>query len=120
MPILKMKLYQDWRNKYDEFYDMIENAAITFSMKDKNTGIYKVANKVANLELKKPSSENSKKEYLITYNFSKDDTDTSGIYLGEFKLVFFNEEMQISNELITPIREDLEIHILQSFVKSDL
>lgn len=120
LPTLKMRLYRDGRNDYNRFEEKLENSVITFAMKDEKTGIYKVANKEAKLLLKDPCSENSKKEYYISYDFTSDDTEKPGIYIGEFKIIFLNSEIKPDGELIVPIGEQLYIHVLDSFVKSDV
>jgi hypothetical protein len=120
LPTLKMRLYRDGRNDYNHFEEMIENSVITFAMKDQKTGIYKIANKEAKIILKDPCSENSKKEYYIGYEFTSEDTNKPGIFIGEFKIIFLNSDLQPNGELIVPIGEQLYIHVLDSFVKSDV
>ena len=119
LPILKMRLNRDGRNDYKRFDDLIENAAITFAMKDEATGIYQVANKTAQLMLANPCGTNEK-EYYITYTFTTDDTMKPGVYIGEFQITFIAQDMQSANQLITPISEELYIHVIDSFIKSDI
>lgn len=119
-PVLLLRLYRDGRNEYRNFEDKLERAAITFSMKDVKTGNYKIANKPGKVYLKTPSNENGKKEYYIGYDFSKSDTDKSGMFYGEFKIIFLSENLEPKEELIVPISEDLQIHVIESFVKSDV
>ena len=120
LPSLRMRLYRDVRNDYNHFEDLLENSVITFAMKDEKTGIYKVANKEANIILKNPCDINSKKEYYIVYDFTTDDTNKPGIYLGQFKVTFLNDCMQTNGDLIVPISEELYIHVIDSFIKSDI
>jgi hypothetical protein len=120
LPSLRMKLYRDGRNDYNRFDDLLENSVITFAMKDEKTGIYKVANKEAKIILKDPCDINSKKEYYIVYDFTTDDTNKPGIYLGQFKITFLNDCVQTNGDLIVPIAEELYIHVIDSFVKSDI
>lgn len=120
MPTLKMKLINDGRNDFNKFAEMLENSAITFSMKDEKTGIYKVANKEGKLILKKPAYTDSKREYYIGYDFTPEETNRPGIYIGEFKIIFFNENIEQTGNLIIPIADTLYIHIIESFVKSDV
>lgn len=121
LPKLKMKLFRDGRNDYKNFENLLENCVITFAMKDEVTGIYKIANKEATIELKKPcSTDIFDKEYYIVYNFTQSDTDRPGIYIGEFKITFLDEQLQPNGDLIVPIYEQLYIHVLDSFVKSDI
>lgn len=120
LPTLKMRLYRDGRNDYNRFEELLENSVITFAMKEEKTGIYKIANKEAKIILKDPCSENSKKEYYIAYDFTSEDTEKPGIYIGEFKINFLDTTLQPNGELIVPISEQLYIHILDSFVKNDI
>jgi hypothetical protein len=120
LPSLRMKLYRDGRNDYNRFDDLLENSVITFAMKDEKTGIYKVANKEAKIILKDPCDINSKKEYYIVYDFTTDDTNKPGVYLGQFKITFLNDCIQTNGDLIVPIAEELYIHVIDSFVKSDI
>ena len=120
LPTLKMRLYHDGRSDYNRFDELLENSVITFSMKDQATGIYRIANKEAKIMLKDPCDINSKKEYYIAYDFTEIDTDRPGIYIGEFKIIFLDSRLQPNGSLIAPINEDLYIHIIDSFVKSDV
>lgn len=115
-PILKLKLIKDGRSDYNNFYEKLENATVTFAMKDATNGRLQVANEPGELLLKDGCDEQGDKEYYIAYFFTKDDTDTPGIYIGEFKLVFLDDLSQ----LITPISEELQIHVLPSFVRADV
>jgi hypothetical protein len=119
-PILKMKLFRDGRNDYNKIDELLENASITFAMKDEATGIYKIANEAAKILLKDPCATDLKPEYYIAYEFKPEDTNKPGIYLGEFKIVFFNKDLTTNGDLIVPISEQLYIHVLESFVKSDI
>jgi hypothetical protein len=122
LPTLKLRLYHDGRNDYRRFDEMLENSVITFSMKDQATGIYKIANKEARIMLTDPCdiTGGSDKEYYIAYDFTSEDTEKPGIYIGEFKIIFLNSQLQPNGSLIVPISEELYIHILDSFVKSDI
>lgn len=120
LPVLKMKVFRDGRNDYNRLFDLLENSAVTFAMKEQTTGIYKVTNKEASLSIKKPCSENTEKEYFLSYQFTKTDTDKIGIFIGEFKITLFDENQEVTGELIVPIGEQLYIHVLNSFVKADI
>jgi len=82
LPILKMKVFRDGRSDFKRFEELIENCVATFAMKEEVTGIYKVANKAANIVLENPCTDNGDKHYIITYQFTSSDTNKSGIYLG--------------------------------------
>ena len=44
------------------------------------------------------------------------------MFLGEFKLTLFDlaDPFKVYGELIAPIQEDLYIHIVDSFIKTDI
>jgi hypothetical protein len=42
--------------------------------------------------LKEPCTEDGKREYYIGYQFESSDTNTPGIYIGQFKLNVFDED----------------------------
>ena len=114
LPILQLKLIRDGRNDYNKFYKKLENATVTFAMKDVASGRLQVANEEGMLLLKDGCNEMGQKEYYIGYAFTQDDTKIPGIYTGEFKLIFLDD----MSELITPINEELQIHVIESFVKA--
>lgn len=122
LPILKMKVFRDGRNDFRRFEELIENCVATFAMKDEKTGVYKVANKEANIVLENPCDEDGNKNYIVTYQFTKDDTDKPGIFLAQFKLTLFDlaKPTEVYGELIAPIQEELYIHISDSFIKTDI
>jgi hypothetical protein len=111
LPILKMKVNNDGRNDYKKIIEGLENAAVTFSMKEMecNTCKYKVYNK---LGLVIPVQDECGEiiEYYIGYKFSKKETNQEGIYRGEFRIDFFDD----NTSLLVPIREELIIHVLDS------
>jgi hypothetical protein len=116
LPLLKLQLIKDGRNEYKNFYEKLENAAVTFAMREVSTGRLQVANEEGLLLQKDQCSDNGEKEYYIAYRFTKEDTDTPGIYRGEFKLTFLDDQ----SELIAPVSEDLQIHVIESFVKAEV
>jgi hypothetical protein len=116
LPILQMKVINDGRNDYKKIFDNLENAAVTFSMKEDGCTSckYKVFNKQA---LVIPiQSDCGKTEYYIGYKFTKKDTDKAGVYRGEFKIDFLDDGCS----LIVPIREELFITVIDSFVNSKI
>jgi len=117
LPILKMKVNNDGRNDYKKIFESLENAAVTFSMKEYgcNSCKWKVFNKQA-LIIPAESECGTKEEYYIGYKFTKKETKDSGVYQGEFKIDFFEN----GSTLIVPIREDLIINILDSQTMSKI
>lgn len=114
LPILKMAVINDGRSDYRNIFDNLENAAVTFSMIDPETGIYKIFNKPALIiPVEKEICEDDT-EYYIGYKFTSRDTNKNGIYKAEFKIDFLDD----SCTLIVPIREDLYVYIGDSFTNS--
>ena len=89
LPILQMKVINDGRNDYKKIFDNLENAAITFSMKevDCNTCKYKVFNKQA-LVIPVENEACGVTEYYIGYKFTKNETNMAGTFKAEFKIDF--------------------------------
>jgi len=112
LPILKMKVNNDGRNDYKKIFENLENAAVTFSMKEMDCSSckWKVFNKQGLIIPVTDSECGSEQEYYIGYKFSKKETNEAGVYKGEFKIDFLDDGCT----LIVPIREDLIINILDS------
>ena len=119
LPILRMELYQDGRTDYNRYQQNLVNSVITFSMKDTKTGVYKVVNKAGTLYQKEPCIVDGTPEYYIGYQFTTRDTDCPGVYQAEFKLTVLDQNNNLIGQLITPFGEDLYVHIIDSFIKSD-
>lgn len=117
LPILKMKVNNDGRNDYKKIFDSLENAAVTFSMKEIGCTSckYKVFNKQG-LVIPVQSECGTRTEYYIGYKFTSKDTNQTGVFQGEFKIDFLGDGCG----LIVPIREDLIINILDSFTNSKI
>jgi len=112
LPTLKMQVVKDGRNDFRSFMDSLQNAIITFSMINSDTGMLKIASKPAYITQKFLDNPDAPEEYYIYYNFSPNDTKTPGRYLGEFSIT------TTDGELIVPIRESLFINITPSFIKT--
>lgn len=120
IPILKMAVIDDGRNSYRDLMDQLDNTSITFSMQDYDTGIYKIANKEASVTEVQHYSSNAKKRFYIYYKFDATDTNTEGVYLGQFKIDFLDhtQNHRRTGELIVPIENELYIHVLPTFTYS--
>ena len=119
LPILKMKLVKDGRNDFRNFWSMMENCAITFSMKNTKTNVYKIANVTGEL-IQKATDIGVDDEYYIAYRWQSGDTNEIGVFVGEFNIKFFDTEqnnLEIG-DLKVPIKDNLYIHILDSFTVS--
>ncbi len=107
LPILKMDVVMDGRtDSWKEFYSILDNATIRFSMKSEDNGIQKIFMKDGYLTEKTKSNPDSETEYYIYYKWESKDTIKKGRFIGEFSIILE------SGELISPIRENLYINII--------
>ena len=114
LPVLRMELINDGRNDYNKIYDAIQDAVITFSMKDAETGMMKICNHQAKVKLAK--TDGCEEQYVIEYAWREKDTRKPGIYQGWFEINFNGDLTEYGVEfpfgkLIVPIQEDLMIYI---------
>ena len=114
LPQLRMELIEDGRNDFWKFHDCVQNADITFTMKNMNTGLYKILNAPCYVKLKE--NNGCTEQYVICYDWKKRDTAESGLYEGTFDITFGDD---IKSDVTTypsglqrmPIREKLMINI---------
>ena len=114
LPALRIELINDGRYDFDKIHEALQDAKITFWMKNDETGIMKISN--ADTELKIENSPGCEERIVIQYNWKAKDTKTSGIYKGWFEIDFNGNISQNGIEypngkLIVPIQEDLLIYI---------
>ena len=113
LPLLKMQVVDDGRGEFDSFMSFIETSSIYFSMMDVETGSYKIHLEPAGFVEKTQIDPNAKTEYYIYYKFPKKYTNKVGRYEGEFVL------KNIDGTLVLPIREKLNINIIESNVSEE-
>jgi hypothetical protein len=102
LPILKMDVVRDGRtDSWKDFYSVLDNATIRFSMKSENDGIQKIFMRPAYITEKERRNPDSPREYYIYYKWRGKDTNKKGRFIGEFLIELSN------GELIGPIRENL-------------
>jgi len=107
LPIVKMDVVFDGRtNAGEEFYSIMDNATLRFSMINEDNGIPKVSMKQAYIVAKDKRNPDAPWEYYIYYKWGAKDTNNKGRFLGQFLVVLE------SGELISPIRENLYINII--------
>lgn len=112
LPILSMMLIHDGRHDFHKFHEMIENADITFTMTDIDTGVYKIANSPA--FIKRVDDSCCEDQHLICYQFRKKEVDKPGKYKAFFT-IRFNEDLKNDDYeypqgvLKVPIRDDLNV-----------
>jgi hypothetical protein len=111
LPYLRMELINDGRCDYDKFYEAIQDADITFSMKDSETGLLKVSNAPVTPVLAQETG--CEEKYILEYRWDKKDTRKPGIYEGWFVIKFrgvVSDEIG-AGDLIVPIQEKLMIYV---------
>lgn len=118
LPVLKMQLIRDGRLDFHKFATMLETSTIVFSMVNRDTGIYKISQAPATIMLREAIGDEDP-EYYIAYKFTERDTNEEGVYYGEFKVINSgmcpDDEFNIGS-LKMPVREELFIHILESYI----
>jgi hypothetical protein len=119
LPELKFPLTQHTMEQYDITPDMLENVAVTFSMIDAETGLYRIANAPANLVINNNRANLSYDEehYILTYRFKLKDTKKAGRFLGEFKVDFLGENIGCG-KLTLPVDSQINIIISDGITKT--
>jgi len=116
LPELKYPLTQHTLEQYDITSDMLENAAITFSMIDSESGQFRIANVPANLVVNNARPEYPDElQYTLVYRFRLKDTKKSGRFYGEFKADFLGEGC---GKLTLPVDSQINIIISDSITKT--
>lgn len=114
LPTLRMELINDGRNDFKKFHEAIENAEITFTMTNTDTGVIKIANEKAYIVEKE--GDGCEEQYLICYQWRPRDTKEKGVFEGVFNIHFdgtLTSEYTTypKGDLVMPIREKLIIVI---------
>lgn len=86
LPYLRMELINDGRYTFEKFHEAIQNADVTFSMRNADTGILKVSN--AKCDILAVEDQSCEEKYVIQYAWKQRDTNEIGKYEGEFKINF--------------------------------
>ena len=117
LPEIKYPLTQKIREEYDITDDMLENVAITFSMIDAETGLYRIANVPANIVFNNDRPQfPDELQYTLTYRLKLSQTTKVGRFYGEFCLDFLQP---IScGKLKLPVDGQINIIITDSITKT--
>jgi len=116
LPELKYPLTQHTMEQYDITPDMLENVAVTFSMMEADTGLYRIANVAGNLVVNNNRPEYPDEvQYTLTYRFKLPQTAKAGRYLGEFKLDFLGENC---GKITLPTQNQINIQISDGITKT--
>ena len=118
LPEVKFPLTQRLREKYDITDEMMENVGVTFSMRDAETGIYRIANVEAKLIIKNVDNyfKIDDPKYILAYKFKLKQTKKSGRFFGEFKLDFIGENS--CGKITLPTDDEINIIIHESQTKT--
>jgi hypothetical protein len=122
-PELKYPLIQHLREQYDITDEMLENVAVTFSMIDADTGLYRIANAPANLVINNDREKYPDEvKYTLTYKFKLSQTAKAGRYLGEFTIDFIPYESDNvgCGKIKLPVNGQIDIIISNSITKTTL
>jgi hypothetical protein len=112
-----MELINDGRYNYmksDVIGKALQDAKITFTMKNVDTEILKISNAKCNIVL--AEDESCQERYILQYKWTERDVKQAGTYYGWFEIKFngnltsYGVEYPKGN-LIVPIEEDLRIII---------
>jgi len=116
LPVLKLPLLQSIREQYDITDEMLENVAVTFSMKNTENGLYQIANSAGDLIINedRPSFPDEI-EYTLVYKFNLRDTKNVGRFEGEFKLDFLGD---FCGKITLPNNHPINIIIGDSITKT--
>lgn len=115
-------IYPLQKTFFDRYYigdELIKYAVATFSMIEKDTGIYIIANSIASFEIvSNPYDISNLGKYLLKYRFKKRDTTKYGHFLGEFKVDFLSEPD--FGKITIPSTGKIDILISPSITKTTL
>jgi hypothetical protein len=116
LPELTYPLTQHTMEQYKITSGMLDNVAVTFSMIEADSGLYRIANVSANLVINRNRPEfPAELEYTLMYRFKLKDTVKPGRFYGEFKLDFLGENC---GKLTMPVDNRINIIISDSITKT--
>lgn len=120
LPELKYPLTQFLLQQYNITADMFENVAVTFSMIDADTGLYRIANVPANLVVNNDRPDYpAELQYTLMYKFKLSQTAKAGRYYGEFKIDFISSGNDGGcGKLTLPTDAQINIIISDSITKT--
>ena len=117
LPELIFPLTQKIREEYQITDEMLLNVAVTFSMIDAETGLYRIANVPANINYKKLRPQYPDNFiYALSFRFKVPQTRKPGRYVGEFVMDFLGNEN--CGKLKLPVNDVINIIISDSITKT--
>ena len=116
LPELKYPLTQHTMEQYDITPDMLENVAVTFSMTEADSGLYRVANAAANLVVNNNRPEYPDEvQYTLMYRFKLSQTAKAGRYEASFTVDFLGDNC---GKIGLPVNGNINIIISDSLTKT--
>lgn len=116
LPELVYPLIQHTLEQYKITKEMLENVAVTFSMIDAETGLYRIANVPASIEYKKLRPEYPDNFlYALVYRFKLPQTSKPGRFNGEFVCDFLGPNC---GKIKFPVDNIINIQISDSITKT--
>ena len=117
-PILRMELICDGRydfKKSNIFNHSIQNADVTFSMRNIENGVLKVSKSKA--QIVQSSDDTCDEKYILQYSWKKRDVKDKGTYKAWFEINFKGDLYEYgvdhpSGNLIVPIENELMVYVL--------
>lgn len=117
-PVLRMELIQDGKFDYKKsklFNNSIQNATVTFSMKNIETNILKVSKSKADVVTSNNGGCETK--LLLQYKWKERDVKEKGTYKAWFEIKFdgdiYEEGVEYpTGNLIVPIENELMVYVL--------
>ena len=121
LPSLRLEVINERYFNYRKYlYGIQANDGVTFSMRNAETGIYKIANAPA--EVVFDDGGGCEERYLLEYKWKSRDTNEPGTYIGTFKIKMSGYPTMEGTtfpvgDLIVPIQDDLVIVVNDSTIK---
>jgi len=116
LPELKYQLTQHTMEQYNITPDMLENVAVTFSMTEADSGLYRVANAAANLVVNNNRPEYPDEvQYTLMYRFKLSQTAKAGRYEASFTVDFLGDNC---GKIGLPVNGNINIIISDSLTKT--
>lgn len=121
LPYLEIEPVMNGRYNFRKLYEAIQGADVTFSMKNIDTGIWKVAN--AKAHIVDSTEQGCEERFKIQYRWKPRDTKEAGRYLAQFKITFADDIVSGDTifprgDLIVPIAEDIIVNISNNGIKT--
>jgi len=115
-PLLRMEIINDGRYDFKKslFDNALQDSTVTFSMRNAETGVLKIAKQKAEIVLAK--SEGCEEKYIVQYRWKEREVKEPGVYEGWFEIKFNGNLSEDGIEypkgnLKIPVEEPLMIYI---------